>query len=485
MTRDCTQFYVDGAWADAVETNCIDVINPATERPVGSVAIGDARDVDRAVAAARRSFDSGAWRMLPAVERAAALDRVCDELVDRRDAIADLLIAETGLPRQIVPILHVDHAIGFIRYYADLIRTTAFVEDRAIPGGTATVQRLPVGVVAAIAPWNVPLLAAFSKIGPALAAGCSVVFKPSPETPLHAFLVAEAFAAAGLPAGVFNLVVADTPGSAHLCAHPDIDMVAFTGSTRVGQSIATACAPAMRRYALELGGNAAAIVLDDAPAELLAAGLTVTGLALNNGEACIAQRRVLVPRRRHDEIVELLVAGARALPIGDPDDPATALGPMINAAHRDRVLAYSDIASREGAVVATGGGRVRDRDIGYFVEPTVYARATNAMRIAREEIFGPAICVIPYDSEAEAIAIAQDAEFGLSSSVWTADPARGTALARRLRVGSVYVNASLGLHANVPFGGFGQSGVGRELGPEGLDEYLETQVVICPQVGAP
>ncbi|ELB92040.1 betaine aldehyde dehydrogenase, partial [Rhodococcus wratislaviensis IFP 2016] len=319
---------------------------------------------------------------------------------------------------------------------------------------------------------------ALSKLAPALAAGCTVVYKPSPETPLIAYLVADAAHEAQFPPGVVNMVTADLEGSERLVSHPDVDMVGFTGSTAVGRRIAQSCAVDFRRHALELGGNAAAIILPDAPAELIAAGLGATGLALNNGEACIAQRRVLAPRERYDEIVAILAAAAAGLPVGDPSDPTTVIGPMITSEHRDRVVDHIEAARTAGAVLAAGGRS--DRDSGYYVEPTVLANVTNDMAAAREEIFGPVVCVIAYDTVEEAVAIAHDTEYGLSSSIWTSDIAAGEAIGRRLRVGSVYINGTLALDPAIPFGGFGHSGMGRELGPEGLDAYCEIQSVFVP-----
>jgi len=474
--------YVEGAFVPALAQARLQVVNPATGAVIGEVPSCGVEDVDRAVIAARAAFDHGPWPTLPASVRADALDRIADVLVARTEAIAATLVAETGMAAMWAVPIHVGVAIDFLRYYAELARKQPFEEIRPSPivQAEVVVRQCPVGVVAAMVPWNIPLLGALAKIAPALAAGCTVVYKPSPETPLVAYLLAEAVHEAGLPDGVFNFVTADVEGSQRLVSHPDVDMVAFTGSTAVGREIARACAEDFRRCALELGGNAAAIVLDDAPAELLAVGLAATALAVNNGEACIAQRRVLAPRSRYDEIVAILAATASALPVGDPAAAGTVIGPMITAAHRDRILDYIEEARSDGAVVAAGGCIPEGHEAGFFVAPTVLANVTNTMRVAREEVFGPVVCVIAYDTVEEAIAIARDTEYGLSSSVWTTDLSRAEQIGRQLRVGSVYVNATLALDPAIPFGGFANSGTGRELGPEGLTEYTETQSIFVP-----
>lgn len=472
--------YVDGSFEPAKSDTRSKVINPSTGSVIAEVPAVGVADVDRAVASARAAFDEGAWPGLAGAERAEVLDRFADALNARTVELAATVTREAGFPAMFAESVHVANAIEFVRYYASLARTEPFEQTRtsALAQAEVRVRRCPVGVVAALVPWNIPLLGALSKLAPALAAGCTVVYKPSPETPLIAYMVAESAHEAGFPPGVVNMVTANLEGSERLVSHPDVDMVGFTGSTAVGRRIARACSADFRRHALELGGNAAAIILADAPAELIAAGLGATGLALNNGEACIAQRRVLAPRERYDEIVAILAATAARLPVGDPGDPTTVVGPMITAEHRDRVLGHIENARAAGAVVAAGGRSVGDT--GYFVEPTVLANVTNDMAAAREEIFGPVVCVIAYDTVEEAIAIARDTEYGLSSSVWTTDITAAETIGRRLRVGSVYINATLALDPGIPFGGFGHSGLGRELGPEGLDAYCEIQSLFVP-----
>ncbi|MCF8608934.1 aldehyde dehydrogenase family protein [Gordonia sp. HY285] len=472
--------YVGGSFEPATTDTRSRVINPANGAVIAEVPAAGIVDVDRVVAAARTAFDSGPWPQLSGAERADVLERFAAALVERTPELAATVTMEAGFPTAFVGDVHIRNAIAFVRYYATLARSEPFEEVRgsAVAHADVRVRRCPVGVVAALVPWNIPLLGALSKIAPALAAGCTVVYKPSPETPLIAYLVAEAAQKAAFPPGVFNMVTASLKGSERLTAHPDVDMVGFTGSTDVGRRIAQACAADFRRHALELGGNAAAIVLDDAPADLIA-GVATTGLAINSGQACIAQRRVLAPRGRYNEIVEILASVAKSLPVGNPSDPTTVIGPMITAEHRDQVLNHIDSARAAGAVVAAGGRSVGEK--GFFVEPTVLANVTNDMDAARKEVFGPVVCVIAYDTIEDAIAIARDTEYGLSSSVWSSELGNAESIGRKLRVGSVYINQTLTLDPAVPFGGFGHSGVGRELGPEGLDAYCEIQSIFVPR----
>ena len=478
--RHSDEVFIGGSWVRARSDERINVFNPASGLVIGTVPACGTDDVNRAVGAARVAFDSGAWSGLSGADRARHINRLADCLDARTAEMARMIIDESGMPAMIATSLHVTCGISFLRYFADLAGKFNFEEKRTTANANVLVRKLPVGVVAAIVPWNVPLLGALSKVAPALAAGCTVVLKPSPETPLSAYLLAEAAVEAGLPPGVLNVVAATLEGSKGLSSHPDVDMVGFTGSTSVGRTIAQTCATDFRRCALELGGNAAAIILEDAPAELIASGLGVTGM-FNNGEACIAQRRVLAPRSRYDEIVAILAGVAKSLRVGDPHDPNTAIGPMITEAHRDRVLRFIQIGEGEGAKVMAGGGVPKGLGKGYFVEPTLLANVTNHMRVAREEIFGPVICVIPYDDLEEAIAITRDTEYGLSSSIWTANYARGEEIGRGIRVGSFYVNATLTIDADIPFGGFKHSGWGREFGTEGFSEYLEVQSLFVPK----
>ncbi|MFJ8996170.1 aldehyde dehydrogenase family protein [Streptomyces sp. NPDC102279] len=472
--------YVNGAFIPAITSNRMADVNPTTGAVFAEVPACGVEDVDRAVAAARNAFDAGPWPTISGKDRAEVLQRLALALESRAEALKAMVIAECGFSTIMSELAHVAGAIGILRYNAELARLDAFEEVRPSGGANVTVRRCPVGVVAAIVPWNIPLNGALAKIGPALAAGCTVVYQPSPESPMIAYLLAEAVDEAGFPAGAINILPAALEGSRRLVSHPDVDMVSFTGSTAVGRQIAQACATDFRRVALELGGNAAAIILEDAPVDLMG-DLVFAALVQNNGEACIAQRRILAPRSRYDEIVGIFAAAAQSLKVGDPADPSTVIGPLITEKHRDRMLAYIRDAVETGAVVAAGGKIPAGLETGYFVEPTVLTGVTNDTRAVREEVFGPLISVLPYDTVEEAIVIAKDTEYGLSSSVWTADLAKAEEIGRRLRVGSLYINGTLAsMGPSIPFGGFAHSGVGREMGPEGLDAYCEVQSLFIP-----
>ncbi|MFM0055165.1 aldehyde dehydrogenase [Paraburkholderia phytofirmans] len=476
-----SDFFIDGCWQPPAGRDTLDVISPHTEAVIGRAPDGTPADIDAAVAAARRAFDRGPWPTLAAPARAAYLRRFAQGLRERSAELAAAVSREGGFPIATSELSHVLPAVAFVDYYADLIERSPFESGRDALHFDTLVRRLPIGVVGAIVPWNIPILGALSKLAPALAAGCTVVLKPSPETPLSSFLLAEIAQAAEFPAGVFNLVSTGIAGSMRLVAHPDVDKIAFTGSTAVGKLIARNCADTLKRCSLELGGNAAAIVLDDAPLELVAQGLLLASLIFNNGEACIAQRRILVPKALQPRFVDALHAVAQSVRIGDPEDPQTQLGPLVTKTHAERVRGYIGIGKDEGATLVSGGATVSGLSRGWYVAPTIFTNVHHRMRIASEEIFGPVVNVIAYDDEDEALRIAGDTEYGLSGSVWSADVERATALGKQLRVGSVYVNGSMALDPNVPFGGFRQSGLGRELGPEGLGEYLETQAILRPK----
>jgi aldehyde dehydrogenase (NAD+) len=474
------RLYIGGDWVPSTGDARLEVVNPATEEPAGHAPAGTAADLARAVDAARTAFDGGRWPRLSPGDRAEILDALADELTERAEEIAEVITAESGLPIRLVRMAHVGGPIATLRYAAGLARTHPFEQDRQGRLYRFRVRQLPVGVVGAIVPWNIPLLGACAKIGPALAAGCTVVLKPSPETPLSSFFLAEVAESVGLPPGVLNVVPADHEAGSELITNPRVDKISFTGSTAAGKRVAAACAEQIKRCSLELGGNAAAVILDDADPMETANHLIGMSLANNNGEACIVQGRVLVPERRAGEYVEAICAAAKGIPTGDPTDARTMLGPMVTSRHRDRVMDYIRMGSTEGARLVHGGGRPAGLDRGWYVEPTVFDSADNTMRVVREEIFGPVVTVIPYRTDAEAVALANDTEYGLSGAVFSADPQRATSAAHRMRAGSVYVNGALMIEANAPFGGFKQSGIGREGGPEGLAEFLETQAVYWP-----
>jgi aldehyde dehydrogenase (NAD+) len=466
--------FIGGRWVPSLGGTEQAAVDPSTGAAFGSAVLASTADIDAAVAVARKSFDDGGWADRPAAERAAVLRAAAAHLEQLGADAVDLLTRELGCPRWFSERAHVPNPIRHLRYYADLIEREPGEEIRADAANRSLVVREPVGVVGAITPWNGPLSSPAIKIGPALAAGCSVVLKPPPETPLTAYLLADAFAAAGLPEGVLSVLPGGRDLGAHLVRHPQVDKIAFTGSTAAGRQIMADCAPRIARLTLELGGKSAAIVLDDADIEHVVAAVIPMAFTVN-GQLCMAQSRILVPRRRQAEFADALTAAFAALPVGDPFAPETQIGPLVSERQRERVEGYLALAGEEGARVL-GGGRPRGLEHGYYVNPALLADVDNRMRVAQEEIFGPVMAMIAYDSEDEAVRIANDSIYGLSGSVWTADRDRGLAIARRVRTGMVSVNGAPQAWGT-PFGGYKQSGVGREMGPEGLRAYQELKSI--------
>ncbi|MGQ4600963.1 aldehyde dehydrogenase family protein [Nocardia sp. R6R-6] len=485
MTTPHYSMYIDGKWIDTADA--YEIRSPATEELVATVAKGGVTEVDLAVAAAKAAHEEGSWRRTSPAERAALLNEVATRLAGRTDELAVLQTQENGATIRITGALHVGLSVAQMQYLASLAENyeweTNGPEIGPIPA-VGIIRREPLGVVAAIVPWNIPLLTIVWKIAPALAAGNTVVLKPDEHAPLLALELAKEFEAAGLPAGVLNVITGDgDPVGAYLSGHPDVRKVAFTGSTVVGKSILRQSAQTIRRVTLELGGKGANIVLDDADLELAVDGALFAAMA-NNGQACEAGTRLLIPASKRDEIVNRLVARASTLRLGNPLDPATNIGPIVSQVQRDRIVDYFRIAAEEGAT-AVVGGRVPtggEFDKGYWVEPTIYVDVTNDMRIAREEVFGPVLTVLTYDSVDEAIKIANDSSYGLSAGVW-GEESRALEVARRLDAGMVWVNDWHVIHPAYPFGGYKESGLGREGGPGALDEYTEQKFISLDRSG--
>jgi len=469
--------YIGGEWVKPENGRTTDVIYPFTEEPIGRAALAGPSDVDRAVRAARAAFDDGPWSRTTPAERAAILRRAGEGIEARMEELIRLTTLEVGSPIQGVG-PQVAVAKIFLDWHADQADTYPWEEDRPGIFSSLLVRREPVGVVGAIVPWNFPLGLTMPKLCPALLTGCTVVLKPPEETPLYAFVLAEIFEEAGLPPGVLNVVPADRTVSEELVKHPLIDKISFTGSTHVGSRIGSICGEQIKRFALELGGKSAAIIVEDADLETVIPKLAPETMR-NSGQRCINQTRVLAPRGQYDAVVEALAATIGAFPVGDPTERETVIGPLISEAQRQRVEGYIASGTEQGARLVVGGGRPAHLERGYFVEPTLFADVDNRMTIAQEEIFGPVVAVIPYDGEDEAIGIANDSAYGLAGSVWSADPDRARSLARRVRSGNMGVNQAM-LELGGPFGGFKGSGLGREYGVEGIDGYVELQQVTSP-----
>ena len=479
-----SSLFIDGEWRPPSGAASFEVVSASTGERIGAVPRAERADADSAVAAARRAFDDPqGWSSWEPARRGSVLRRFAEALERRGTEIARRVSMQNGMPISVSSVGEAGLPPMMLRYYAELAEATP-VESTG-PGlrsGVTTVRREPVGVVAAIAPWNAPQALSAFKYAPALAAGCAVVLKPSPETVLDAQLIAEAAMAAGLPPGTLSILPADRDVSAYLVGHPGVDKVAFTGSTAAGRVIAEVCGRLLRPVTLELGGKSAAVLLDDVdladPA--LAAALPAATVA-NSGQTCYLGTRVLVPAHRHDEIVDYLAAVIGSMPVGDPLDPATRLGPLVSAQQRDRVEGYIAAGRRQGGTVVTGGRRPRWAQAGWFLEPTIFTGLNNSSTLAREEIFGPVLTVIPYDDPDDAVRIANDSEYGLGGTVWTSDPERGMAVARRIRSGTLGVNGYR-IDPGAPFGGVKASGLGRELGPQGLAEYEELKSIYQPTV---
>jgi aldehyde dehydrogenase (NAD+) len=469
--REMLQFYIDGQWVDPVTPRQIDVINPATEEPCGRISLGSAADVDLAVAAAKRAEAS--YAATNCEERLELLQAVLAEFMNRYDDIAEAVMDEMGAPWGLAKGAQAGSGPQHIKAAIRTLKSFEFEERNR----NTLIVKEPIGVCALITPWNWPVNQVAVKVAPALAAGCTMVLKPSEVAPFDAMIFAEVLDAAGVPAGVFNLVNGDGPGvGSALSQHPDVAMVSFTGSTRAGVAVAQNAAPTVKRVAQELGGKSANILLDDADLDAAVRG-GAEDCFHNTGQSCDAPTRMLVPRDRVEEAAAIAAEVANATRVGDPRDEATEVGPLVSEQQWDKVQDLIQKGIDEGATLAAGGtGRPEGIDKGYFARPTVFANVSNDMTIAREEIFGPVLSIIPYDDDDEAVAIANDTPYGLSGYVSSGDHERACRVAARMRTGMVHINGA-DLDSMAPFGGYKHSGNGREWGPHGLEEFLEVKSI--------
>ena len=478
LSTNVTQrFYIDGQWVESQSNERYTLIDPATERKIFDVPLAGAADVARAVSAARVAFDTGPWPRMTALQRSAHLHRLADALEARAGLHARLWTLQIGAPISLATYLSPNGAAR-VRYYADLAAHYAFEVRRPTERGSLRVRREPVGVAALVVPWNAVLPILAHKLGAALAAGCTCIVKSPRESPLDALVLAECAHEAGIPSGVVNVITADRAESALLVASPKVDKISFTGSFAAGKQVAIAAADHMTRLTLELGGKSAAILLDDADLAEVMPILVPLTMPLS-GQFCFAQSRLLVPRSRLDEVTSTYVSIVDSLVVGDPWAASTQIGPLLNQRQMDRTLDYIQQGHDAGARLVAGGHRSSAISRGFFIEPTVFAEVDSAMSIAREEIFGPVVTIQAYDSDEEAILMANDSDLGLSGTVFSQNPERAYAVATRLRTGQVGING-LDLSPDAPFGGFRKSGIGREGGPEGLEAFLETTAILMP-----
>ncbi len=459
------KLYINGAWTASTGTGAIDVINPSTEEVIGRIPEGTAEDVDKAVAAARGAFET--WSQTTIEERVKYLQAITAELQKRQEDLATTIASEVGMPIMLSRLIQAGAPTMTFSTAPMVLQQTQFEETI----GNSLVVKEPVGVVGCITPWNYPLHQIAAKVAPAIAAGCTVVVKPSEVAPLNAFILAECIEAAGLPKGVFNLVTGYGPvvGEA-IASHPDVDMVSFTGSTRAGKRVSELAAATVKRVALELGGKSANVILEDADLERAVTD-GVAKCYMNSGQTCSALTRMLVPRDKLAQAEEFAATAAATFKTGDPFAADSRLGPLVSETQLERVRSYIKKGQEEGAKLITGG-TATDKKQGYFVEPTVFSNVTTDMTIAQEEIFGPVLSIMPYDDEEDAIRIANDTVYGLAGGVWSGDPERAKRVARRLRTGQVEVNGG-NFNLMAPFGGYKQSGRGREYGKYGIEEFLE------------
>jgi aldehyde dehydrogenase (NAD+) len=470
--KEFLQFYINGQWVNPVQPKAMDVINPATEEVIGRISLGSAADVDKAVAAARAAFET--FGRTSREERIALLERIIAAYTARIGEIAETISLEMGAPMWLAKAAQAPSALAHLNQALEVLKSYQFVQNR----GTTRIVHEPIGVCGFITPWNWPVNQIACKVAPALAAGCTIVLKPTEIAPLNGVLFAQVLHEAGVPAGVFNLINGDGPTvGAAIAAHPGIDMVSFTGSTRAGTQVAKAAADSVKRVAQELGGKSPNIILDDADLKRAVEGGVRTCFT-NSGQSCNAPTRMLVPRSRHAEAVAIAKAAAESVTVGDPATEGTTIGPVVSQAQFDKIQRLIDAGIKEGAELVTGGpGRPPGLSRGYYVRPTVFANVRNDMTVAREEIFGPVLCILPYENEDDAIRIANDTVYGLSGYVSSGDPNRALRVASRLRTGNVHLNGA-GPDFTAPFGGYKQSGNGREWGSYGFEEFLEVKAIL-------
>lgn len=478
LLTDHDTIFIGGQWVPSTSHQRLEVVSPWTEEVIATVPSGSREDMDQAVVMARRALTTGLWPLMSLDERIAVLVRFRELLVKHGEELAQLITEEMGCTITQSRNIQVTNPVGILDGYLEAAASYPFRSIRRSGAGQALVTRKPVGVVAAVVPWNVPASLTAQKIVPALLAGCTVVLKPAPETPLDAYFIARLLTEAGLPPGVVNVVPADREVSEYLISHPGVAKVTFTGSSAAGRRIAEICGRDLRRVTLELGGKSAAVILDDADLESAVSALRL-GSFRNNGQICSLKTRILVPSRQEDEFLDRLNGMLESMPVGDPRDPKTEIGPLVSARQREKVEGYIATGRSEGGVLVRGGGRPTDLDRGWFVEPTVITRVHPDSTIAQEEIFGPVVAIIPYESEEEAIAIANNSDYGLNGAVFTSDIDRGLRVANRIQTGTVELNGNpAGFSA--PMGGVKFSGLGREFGPEGLDPFIELQSIGLP-----
>lgn len=482
VIADREQVFIGGRWVDSTGDEWIDLVDSFSEQKVARIRSATNEDVARAVAAARESFDKGEWASRTMAQRADVLDMIADRLAQRVDELTPIGVVEVGVPISVSRPTQ-EMTGGLFRATAAFARDFETREDRTrADGGITRILKEPTGVVAAIIPWNGPIGTIAFKVAPALAAGCSVVLKTAPEAPVSpsvfADIIGELVEEGHIPEGVVSVLCADREVSETLVTNPDVDHITFTGSTAAGRRIMSLAGERIARVSLELGGKSAAIILDDADINHVLQSLPMGG-CLQSGQACIALTRVLVSRKRHDEVLEALKVAYGSLPMGDPWDPSNFLGPLAMERQRERVESYIEIAKEEGATIALGGGRPAGYDHGFFVEQTLIDGVRPDMRIAQEEVFGPVISIITFEDEDDAVAIANNSVYGLSGAVYTEDLDHGFEVAQRIRTGTISVNTST-MDFTLPFGGYKQSGLGREGGLEGLEEFFETKAVHMP-----